>query len=80
MDFYSKIVLSIIAIALSALVLQNAGILSTMRQAGPVSPAMAAPLVDGLKVQLCSRKRGSFEWNCANINEQGKLEVDLKGY
>jgi hypothetical protein len=36
MDLYSKVVLSVIAVALSGLVLQNAGVLSTMGHAGPV--------------------------------------------
>ncbi len=79
MDRYSKVILTLIAVALSALVLQNAGVLPTVRQVGVVSPAMAAPLMDGLKVQLCAPKSGGIDWNCAYVNEQGKLVVDLKG-
>ena len=61
MDLYTRIVLTVIAGALSLLVAQNAGILKARADEGD-APA---------KVQLCNSD-GTF---CAHIDETGRLSV-----
>jgi hypothetical protein len=73
MDTYSKVVLTAIAVALSALVLQNAHVLST-KGASLIPSALADPSEDGRKVQICSWNNTMGEWDCARV-QQGRLIV-----
>jgi hypothetical protein len=66
MDRYSKIVLTIIAIALSTLVLQNAGALPSAKLLSFNTPALADP-AEPQKVQLCNWDNTIAEWDCALV-------------
>jgi hypothetical protein len=72
MDCYSKIVLTIIAIALSSFVLQNAGILPSMKSVSFSTPALASG--DIQKMQICSLNNTTAEWDCARV-QGGRLSV-----
>ncbi|MDE2005274.1 MAG: hypothetical protein KGI51_01805 [Rhodospirillales bacterium] len=61
MDRYSRIVLTVIATALVALVLQNAGVLRARADVGD-GPA---------KVQLCNSD-GTY---CAHVDEDGRVSI-----
>jgi hypothetical protein len=56
MDTYTKAVLTVIAIALCAIALQNSGVL----------PAHAAR-VPPQGMAICSQTQGNAPWNCAEV-------------
>lgn len=57
MDTYTKAVLSVIAIALIAIVLQNSGVL-------PAHAAVVSPLPG---MGICSQARPGAFWDCAQV-------------
>lgn len=57
MDTYTKVVLSVIAMALTAIALQNAGVL-------PAHAAVVAPLQG---TAICSQPRPGALWDCAQV-------------
>ena len=71
MDRYSKVVLTIIAVALSAIVLQNAGVLPSASRVSMVSPAVAVGSAEAKQVQICGydtlKVQSLSDWHCALV-------------
>ena len=75
MDRYSKIVLTIIAIALSTFVLQNAGVLPSVQHASFSTSALADTSGQGQRVQICSWDNTIGQWDCARV-QGGRLSIN----
>jgi hypothetical protein len=75
MDRYSRIVLTVIAVALSAIALQNSGLLPSSKRASFSAPALADTSGDGQKVQICNWD-GFGNPDCARV-QGGRLNVRI---
>ena len=75
MDAYARIVATVIAVALSIIALQNAGVLPSTRQSSVITEALAQDSSEPRRVEICSWDDALGRWrDCARVHG-GRLIV-----